>query len=205
MSEESSWTKLLADLVRGFVLLRDVFGYVLPGGFFLLIGAQSGHLSSLVDLSRVPGGESHPWLFFILLLVISYLLGHFLVATFYFTTDIISLVKRVVLKLKQRQPEVNQQKSKSDFLRYHKEFPGIFIEYDRQSIIAVLRQGLASSLVLGILVFYYWYMHPLRVIAAGGAIMLVNTLSGYFHVKDLKTLTLKAAEDAAKEKHQVKS
>src|SRR6266705_303138 len=111
MSEESSWTKLLADLVRGFVLLRDVFGYVLPGGFFLMIGAQSGHLSSLVDLSKVPGGESHPWLFFVLLLVISYLLGHFLVATFYCPADIVSLTGRVVVKLKKKQPEVNQQKT----------------------------------------------------------------------------------------------
>jgi hypothetical protein len=205
MPEESSWSRLLADLVRGFVLLRDVFGYVLPGGFFLMIGAQSGHLSSLVDLSKAPGGESHPWLFFILLLVISYLLGHFLVATFYFTPDILSLVKRVFLKLKNKQLEGSQQISKSDFLRYHKEFPGIFIEYDRQSILALLRQGLAAGLVLGILVFYYWYMHPLRVMAAGAAIMLVNTLSGYLHVKDLRRITLKAAEDAVKEKHQVKS
>jgi hypothetical protein len=205
MPEESSWSKLLADLVRGFVLLRDVFGYVLPGGFFLMIGAQSGHLSSLVDLSKAPGGESHPWLFFILLLVISYLLGHFLAATFYFTADMLSLIKRAIHKLRKNQPEGDQQKSKSDFLRYHEEFPGIFIEYDRQSILALLRRGLAAGLVLGILVFYYCYMHPLRLMAAGAAIMLVNTLSGYLHVKDLKRLTLKAAEDAAKKKHEVKS
>ncbi len=205
MPEESSWSKLLADLVRGFVLLRDVFGYVLPGGFFLMIGAQSGHLSSLVDLSKAPGGESHPWLFFILLLVISYLLGHFLAASFYFTADVLSLIKRAIHKLRKKQPEGDQQKSKSDFLRYHEEFPGIFIEYDRQSILALLRRGLAAGLVLGIFVFYYCYMHPLRLMAAGAAILLVNTLSGYLHVKDLKKLTLKAAEDAAKEKHEVKS
>jgi hypothetical protein len=205
MPEESSWSKLLADLVRGFVLLRDVFGYVLPGGFFLMIGAQSGHLSSLVDFSKAPGGESHPWLFFILLLVISYLLGHFLAATFYFTADVLSLIKRAIHKLRKKQPEGGQQKSRSDFLRYHEEFPGIFIEYDRQSILASLRQGLAAGLFLGILVFYYWYRHPLRVMAAGAVIMLVNTLSGYLHVKELRKITLKAAEDAVKEKPQVKS
>lgn len=201
MAEESSWTKLLGELVRGFVLLRDVFGYVLPGAFFLMIGAQSGHLSSLVDVSKIPGGESHPWLLVLLLLVISYFVGHFLAVTYYFVPDVTSHTRRGVLKLKNAQPEVNREKDKSDFLRYHKEFPDIFIEYDRQAVMGLMRSGLAAALVLGLLVFYYWYMHPLRLLAAAAMIMLVNSFTGYLHMNDLKELTLKAAQDTAKEKH----
>jgi hypothetical protein len=89
---------------------------------------------------------------------------------------------------------------KSDFLRYHREFPDVFIEYDRQSIVALLRKGMAAGLVLGLLVFHYWYMHPLRLMTGAAVIMLTNALSGHLHVKDLKKLSLKAAEDAAKEK-----
>lgn len=163
-----------------------------------MIGAQSGHLSSLVDVSRIPGGELHPWLVVFLLLVISYLVGHFLVITYYFAADVIGPIKRV---LKKGQAEVNQQKQESDFLRYHKEFPDIFIEYDRQSVMGLMRSGLAAALVLGLLVFYYWYMHPLRVMAAAAAIMLGNSFTGFLHLKNLKGLTLKAAEDTAKEKH----
>ena len=205
MAEESSWTKLLSDLIRGFVLLRDIFGYVLPGGFFLMIGAQSGHLSALVDVSKLPGGESHPWLFSLLLLVISYVVGHFLAVTFHFVPDVINLTKRGVLKLGKAQSKVNRQQDKSDFLRYRKEFPEIFIEYDRQSIVALLRKGLAAALILGLAVFYYWYMHPLRLMAGAAVVMLTNTLSGYLHVKELKELTLKAAQDAANDKHTGRS
>ena len=200
MPEESSWTRLLADLVRGFILLRDLFGYVLPGAFFLLIGAQSGHLSSFADLSKIPGAESHPWMAVFLLLLLSYVLGHFLVVTFYFIPDVIDLIKMVVRKWRRKEADANKAKHKSDYLRYHEEYPDIFIEYDRQSIIALLRQGLAASLLLGLLVFYRLYSHPLRVMAAAGVIMLINTYFGGRHIKELKKLTLKAAEDAAKAK-----
>ena len=214
MPEESSssWSDLLRDLVRSFVLLRDLFGYVLPGALFLLIGAQSHHLSSFGDLTEIPGAESHPWLLVLLLLLISYFVGHFLIVAFYFPFDVITLLKiplgkwrlsRLNDEQKKKRQKENEdaqkkiEKDASDFLRYNKQFPDIFIEYDRQSILALLRKGLAASVVLGLLVFHYLYMHPLRVMAAAGALMLFNTLSGHFHVKGLKELTRKAAEAAA--------
>jgi hypothetical protein len=216
MPEESSssWSELLSELVRGFVLLRDLFGYVLPGAFFLLIGAQSTHLSSFEGDFKLPGADSHPWLFLLLLLAISYILGQFIVATSYLHRDAWGLLKLVVHAWTKTLPstasegqkekhaarktkQTQDDQDESDFLRFHREFPDIYIEYDRQSIIALLRRGLATGLVLGILVFYYLYTHPLRIMTAAGAIMLFNTLSVHFYIPHLRKNTLKAAREAA--------
>ena len=201
MPEESSssWTKLLADLVRGFILLRDVFGYLLPGVLFLLIGAQSGHLSSFADVSRLSSMDLPRWVVVLLLLVISYMIGHFLVATFYFIPDLIGLIKQAIRKLKKKEPDAEKEKARSELLRYHKEYPDIFIELDRQSILALLRVGLAGSLLLGLLVFYGLYPHPLRVMAAAGVLMLINTIFGGVHLKELRKASVKAAKDSAKD------
>jgi|HubBroStandDraft_6_1064221.scaffolds.fasta_scaffold24659_3 hypothetical protein len=211
-SSSSSWAELLADLVRGFILLRDLFGYVLPGALFLMIGAQSGHLSAFGDLSKFPVAESHTWLLALVLLLISYLLGHFILATFYFIPDVSRLIERAVRKMltrdnkaknKHQEPKPEEKPNDgetSKFLRFRTEFPDIFIEYDRQSILALLRQGLAASLLLGLLVFYRLYTHPLRVMVVAAGIMLINSLSGYFHIEELRMRTLKAAEEAAKDK-----
>lgn len=217
MPEEPSpsWGDLLRDLVRSFILLRDLFGYVLPGAFFLLIGAQLGTLSSFGNLSVIPGAESHPWLLVFLLLLISYLVGIFLVAATYFPFDVVTLIEiarekwkfsrlndEEKKKHKKEDDEKLQKiaKEKASLFRYRKQFPDIFIEQDRQSILALLRRGLAASVILGPLVFRYFSMHPLRILAVAAALMLFNAVSGYFHIQRLKDMTgrvAKATDDAS--------
>ena len=58
----ASWSALLTDLVRSFILLRDFFGYVLPGAFFLLIGAYFRQDLAAHALEKYPEFKSHPWL-----------------------------------------------------------------------------------------------------------------------------------------------
>jgi hypothetical protein len=214
--EESSasWSALLADLVRSFILLRDFFGYVLPGAFFLLIGAYFYPAVAVDALSKHPGIKDHLWLFILLLVGISYLLGHFIIATSYLSQDLLALTKVLIRKLKGNEPEPTtdaqkqEKKEKTekaekhkqewvDFLRYHKQFPEIFVEFDRQSILALLRRGLAASLFLGILVFRYLSTHPLRIMVAAGVIMVLNIFANRFHIQELWDTTLKAAKEAA--------
>lgn len=208
----ASWGDLLRDLVRGFILLRDLFGYILPGAFFLLIGSQLGTLSSFWNLSVIPGVESHPWLVVFLLLLISYLVGIFLIAASYFPFDVVTLIEiaREKWKFSRLNEEERKKRKKEDeeklqkiakkearLFRYRKQFPDIFIEQDRQSILALLRRGLAASVILGLLVFRYSPRHPLRVLAAAAALMLFNAVSGYFYIKRLKDMTGRVAEAAA--------
>lgn len=196
----SSWSDLLLQLIRSFVLLRDIFGYLLPGAAFLLIGSVLGQLSMFGRLSWLGNEESHPWLFALVLAVISYVVGQFVVTTSYLPGDIPRTVAEVWYKLSGKRPETNEEEAQdeADFLRLQAEFPEIYVEYDTQSIIALLRRGLAASVVLATLVFYYLHAHPVPVIAGAGAIMLFNALSGHFYLRTvLKPKTLRAARGAS--------
>jgi len=197
-ASSSSWSDLLAQLVRSFVLMRDVFGYVLPGALFLLIGALLGHPPMFEHPADFPGAESHPWLLMLVLVVVSYFAGQFIITISYLIEDVPRILTKAWYKLTGKTGKMDTQRAQdnADFLRLHREFPDIYIEHDRQSIIALLRRGLAASVVLGILVFRYLYMHPVKIIAAAGGIMLFNAVSGYFYMKDLKRDTLQAARDA---------
>lgn len=218
-SSSSSWSDLLAELVRSFVLMRDVFGYLLPGAFFLLIGMQSGHLEEFVGKAKLPSPDSHPWLFSISFVVVSYILGHFLVATSYVHLNVASIVRelqrrprerRIADNKKQENDEREAAKDKSadqqaaDLLRYHQDFPKIFIEHDRQSIMALLRQGLTAALLLGVLVFYCLYDRQFWVMVVAGIVMLISCVSGYYHVGRLRQRTLLAARAAEARRPVVK-
>src|SRR5262245_2416350 len=98
----ASWSALLTDLVRSFILLRDFFGYVLPGAFFLLIGAYFHQDVAAHALAKYPDLKNHPWLFLLLLVGTSYLLGHFIITTSYFFQDLWSLWKRLVAYFKKK-------------------------------------------------------------------------------------------------------
>jgi hypothetical protein len=223
--EESSasWSSLLADLVRSFILLRDFFGYVLPGAFFLLIGAYFHPAFPANVLSRFPDAKDHLWLLVLLLVGFSYLLGHFIIATSYLNQDLpkvlyllfrapVAWLKRKLAskdehseaenakeqeRQKAQQLEEQREIDRSNFLRFHKQFPDIYVEYDRQSILNLLRRGLSASIFLGILLFHYLANHPLRIMVVAAVIMGLNSFAGNDHLKRLRDRTLKAAKLAS--------
>ncbi|SRR6266849_266691 len=198
MADKTSWTGLLADLIRGFVLLRDLFGYVLPGVVFLLVGVHSGHVPGFEEFCKICGLELPKWMAGFLLLVVSYVTGHFLVATVFFIPDLMGLIRKRISKGKTVQESDAQGQEASDLLRYRKEFPDIFIELDRRSILAVLRVGLAGSALLGFAVFYWLYPYRRSLLVAAGVIMLFSAYGANRHIKEMRRVTLRAARDAEK-------
>lgn len=99
MAEKSTtWTDLLAGLIRGFVLLRDVFGYILPGFVFLLIGVRSGRVPEFNEFCKICGVDLPRWMAGILVLITSYVLGHFVVATVFFPLDLVRLISEKIGK-----------------------------------------------------------------------------------------------------------
>jgi hypothetical protein len=205
MAEKTAtWTDLLSGLIRGFVLLRDVFGYILPGFVFLLIGIQSGRVPGFEEFCKICGVELPRWMAGILVLVTSYLAGHFVVATVFFPLDFGRLIKEKIHKKTSEEEKTSkeeldaQSQEASDLLRYRKRYPDIFIELDRRSILALLRTGLAGSVLLGLVTFYSLYPYRRSLVVAAGAIMLFSANGAYRHVKGMRKVTLKAAMDEEK-------
>ncbi len=200
MAEKTSWTDLLAGLIRGFVLLRDIFGYILPGFVFLLIGIHSGHVPGFDEFCKICGVELPWWMTGLLLLIISYVVGHFVVATVFFLPDIVRLIGGRIGEKKNKEELDLQTQEASDLLRYRNRYPDIFIELDRRSILALLRTGLAGSALLGLVTFYWLYPYRRSLEVAAGAIMLFSANGAYRHVKKMIKLTLKAARDEEKKR-----
>lgn len=73
----SSWPGLLSELTKGFLILRDVFGYALPGAVFLGMGLICRRFS-LADIRYYVLNGYHPpgWLSAIVALGACYVIGH---------------------------------------------------------------------------------------------------------------------------------
>lgn len=88
-----SWPAFLAQVNNTFNLLRDVFGYAMPGGVFLAIGLISKRFS-LSDVDELLSPYHPPtWAYFILAVCACYIVGDMLAATAYMP---ISIAKWVV-------------------------------------------------------------------------------------------------------------
>ncbi|MBZ5696571.1 MAG: hypothetical protein LAN36_14575 [Acidobacteriia bacterium] len=198
MAEGTSWTDLLAYLIRSFILLRDVFGYALSGGVFLLIGIYSGHVHLQEDVFSIAGAYPPKWAIAIIVIALCYVSGHFVIAAVYSVPDAYGLIKKRFSTNSKEEKEEKQLQEASDLLVYRKEYPDIFIELDRRAIIALLRRGLAGSLVVGLAIFYCLYQHPRTLLALGALIMLFNAYTAGCHIGYMSKVTLRAAQTAKK-------
>lgn len=113
-----------------------------------------------------------------------------------FIPDVIREARRLFARKEKEKEEESGPgwKDAADLLMYRKEMPDVFVELDRRSIMALLRTGLAGSLLTGLIVFYYLYWHPRMLFAAAGLIMLFNTYTAARHIKYMQRVTLEAAQ-----------
>jgi hypothetical protein len=188
---KGSWGDLALNLIGQFLLLRDFFGYLLPGLVLVGLASYSGEGAKL--LSR--GRACLPfWTVVILLLIICYVAGHFAAAVGYSIQDV---VVRLVAMLKSRKsvrkrPTKLPLHSESSVLRYRAVYPQLFIELDRRDTLALLRTGLGASFLLGC-----WFLGPstrqVTLFFIIGVIFLLSGFSGRRHVALYRVATLRAA------------
>jgi len=184
---------LLGNLVRSFLLLRDLFGYLIPGLVFVasaiyeMFPDRFAHKSPLV-IAHLGSDAIKNWPILITLVIGAYVAGHCLVAIGY---TIYELAGKA-LRIKPSLPADAQAAVRKDLLFYRFGYPDLFIERDRRSTINILRIGLAVVLIVD---WFVWPSPYKWIVLAVGLLMLWNGWTGSKHVGDETIDALAAAKD----------
>lgn len=130
---------LLGSLINNFLLLRDLFGYAIPGAVMLGIAGYFG----VIDYSKLPLAGEAAWLKAIAAVTASYAVGHVLAAIGYAPYDVYYMIVKRFCRTS------GQDETESDPLYYRYIYPSMFIEADRRQTLTILRIGLSVALILG--------------------------------------------------------
>ena len=181
--------RLLEELVHQFVLLRDVFGYLLPGASLVFLGLLSRriHVPWYLDIYKHPGNWA-VWGLVIALVAASYLAGHIAAMLGYTVYSLVDFFRNRHL----HKPERYDLHASTDYIYYRALHPEVFIESDRRETINLLRVTFGGSLVLSSA--FFWPAPPTWMILVAGALILVNGYTGRAHVNSLRNASTEAAK-----------
>jgi hypothetical protein len=174
----------LGSIVNGFLLLRDFFGYVIPGAVLLAIVGWF-----YVDPSQLPMSGESIWGRTIAVITASYTVGHVLAAIGY------SLYNGFD-KLKNENGGGTEAASATDadvvYFRYL--YPSMFIESDRRETLTILRVGLSVALLIG---GCFIPIQPLRTtLVVTGLFMFCNAYFSRQQAGNYRDATIAAARAA---------
>jgi hypothetical protein len=207
----NTWPGLLAQLNKTFLLIRDVFGYALPGGVFIAIGLISKRFS-LFDLQNLLRPyKPPPWAFFILLVAACYVVGGLMASTAYIPIHIFKLGqwyrrRKYLLYplaakdrpahfdnwLKDNAAKVDLLKDNptevtGDLLEIRSRHAEFFVELERRETLMLLGGSTAVALLGGCLVFYWTKRPPSTLFAIGGVIVLIEFCTGISHLRRVRS------------------
>ncbi len=201
----NSWPGFLSELSKGFLILRDIFGYALPGAVFLGVGLLCRRFS-LSDLQPAFGGDELPpvWLSAVLGIGACYVVGHLMAAIAYFPSNFRRYPKEEKAETctdkKKEMWEKRDVERNKKLILVRAQQPELLIELDRQSTMAMMRGASGVALLLGSILF--WAIPKtlpvgLMLSVAGILLLLVFYWSANPHIGRLAGATEEAAEEAA--------
>jgi hypothetical protein len=208
----AGWAALLRELLRSFLLIRDLVGYVLPGGLavFVLVHAYGPRLI------RPLRSDMTPWLLVPVLLGIAYLAGQICVALgFGLQQRFAGLLDLVSASMRERVPALWPEddgagKRRAIALSFHRGREGErFADAEHRATVAMLRTGIGGALALGALA-YAWRAYTFAtlqlpvnewsaakralVLLAGALYMLASARQGWQSAANERQAALVAAE-----------
>lgn len=204
------WPGLLSELTKSFLILRDIFGYALPGAVFLAIGVLC-HRLSLYQLQCFLQPYHLPaWLMLALLLGACYTVGHIMAEVAYFPSNwrtwrnAVNAKKGAKAKGSAKDEANGPEKTEHlgldpVLIELRESHPELLTELERQSTISQFRGGAGAAMLLGFVIFYAIPITlPIGLLLgiAGFFQLLVFWLSGIPHIDDLKSDTIQAGKSA---------
>jgi hypothetical protein len=211
-----SWPGLLGQLNKTFLLIRDIFGYALPGAVFLAIGLISGRFSLVNLRSLLHPYEPPAWALFLFSIIACYAVGEILASTAYMP---IALRKRWQwLQLKRylyppkgetpndaQKAEIEKQiyilqdnptEVTGELLEIRRQHPEFFVESDRRETLMLLGGSMTVALLGGWLVFYALALKPSVIFLGAGIILLIQFSTGPSHLRRVRAAIREAAKAA---------
>jgi hypothetical protein len=197
----ATWPAFLSELTKNFLILRDIFGYVLPGLIVLVIGLiwKSPFLDQV--RLRVEDFDFPMWLQVLVGLVICYTIGHVMAALAYFRYN--KWMHRYVHPRKYlfaKQKLAEEITYSARLIQVRGRHPELVIEFERQSTMTQLRGTTGVAMIIGFFVFCaHWPpwlidVSAWMVLFAGVLLAATFAFSAMPHIDDLGTATLAAAE-----------
>jgi hypothetical protein len=195
-----SWPGFLSELSKSFLILRDVFGYALPGAVFLSIGVLCRRFSLhdiqyyLLDPYNLPA-----WLAAILGLGACYSVGHVMSAIAYLRWDFPKKGSKAIRRegsVTATSPSQCSTEVSPELIDIRGRHPELLIEFERQSTMTQLRGSTGVAMVLGSILFYWLPRTPSLgwMLALAGAFQFfVFFFSAMPHIDRLKNCTIEAA------------
>jgi hypothetical protein len=180
------WAGLLAELVKSFLILRDVFGYALPGAVFFGVGLVSGRIT-LRQASDLLQPYALPiWAGIVLSVVVFYITGHILAAIAYAPYDVYKLFasRHAVWS--------HPTELTGELLAIGQTRPRLLVQLERRETMALLNHATLAALLSGCGVFYYWQPSPAHVFLIAGCLLLPTVGTAMFHLQRVRTAVRRA-------------
>jgi hypothetical protein len=175
----ATWADIVKSLMDTFQLLRDIFGYALPGLVFAGIGVASGRirLQQIHDLLKPY--DPPMWVLAGLGIAACYVIGHLLACIAYFRIDFWKYIKRGDMDYLRNHPtEVN-----ADDLYWRHFYPELFHDMDRRETMALLMYSTTAAMVVGGLVFVWLSPTLSETIIGISAVVFLDGLTTMAHLR----------------------
>lgn len=227
-----SWPGLVSQINSTFNLLRDLFGYALPGGVFLAIGVLSGRYS-LSDLDNLLSPYHPPaWAFVALVFGACYIVGDILAAIAYMPNSVLKWIAweagklrdvvrdweglknwpklRGVIRFLGNRPalwlgtwlEQNPTEVSAELLRIRSTRKELFLMPDRRETLTILAGSTSAALLGGWYVFVHKQWDAGTICFWAGIIVVLQFATGMSHLRRVAA-AVRAADSKLAEAEKV--